>query len=47
MSSCIGMTHQLSYYIVPLQAWCVYFPISSQIGLVITNHIREFCYSIN
>ena len=30
---------------VQLQAWRVHYPISAQVGLVITNHVREFCYS--
>ena len=30
---------------VQLQAWRVYCPISAQVGLVIANHVWEFCYS--
>ena len=39
---------QLSYYTVqlPVQAWCEHCPISSQIRLVVTNQVREFCYSL-
>ena len=29
---------------VQLHTWRVHRPISAQIGLVITNHVREFCY---
>ena len=29
------------------QTQCVHCPISAQIGQVITNHVREFCYSFD
>ena len=32
---------------VQLQAGLVHCPISAQVGLVITNHVREFCYSFD
>ena len=32
---------------VQLQAWRVHCPISAQIGLLMTNHVREFCYSFD
>ena len=28
-------------YTVKLQAWHIYYPISTQIGLVIANHVQE------
>ena len=42
-----GMTCPLSYYVVQLQAWRVHCPFIAQIGLVITNRVREFCYSFD
>ena len=41
------MTRKLSCYTIQLQAWRVHCPISVQIGLVITNHVREFCCSFD
>ena len=41
------LTVPLSYYTVQLQAWRVHCPISVEIGLVITNHVREFCYGFD
>ena len=35
----------LSYYNVQLQAWRVHRPINAEIGLLIANQDREFCYS--
>ena len=32
---------------VQFQAWHIHCPISAQIGLVITNHIKEFYYSFD
>jgi len=32
---------------VQLQAWRVHCPINAQIGLLIANHVREFCYSFD
>ena len=32
---------------VQFQAWRIHCPISAQIGLVITNHIKEFYYSFD
>ena len=32
---------------VQLQAWRVHCPINAQIGLLITSHVREFCYSFD
>ena len=32
---------------VQLQAWRVQCPIGAQIGLLMTNHVREFCYSFD
>ena len=32
---------------VQFQAWHIQCPISAQIGLVITNHIKEFYYSFD
>ena len=32
---------------VQLQAWRVDCPINAQIGLLIANHVREFCYSFD
>ena len=32
---------------VQLQAWRLHCPISVQIGLVIANHVREYCYSFD
>ena len=32
---------------VQFQAWHLHCPISAQIGLVITNHIKEFYYSFD
>lgn len=48
VSTYAGMMCLLSYYTVqlPVQAWCKHFPISSQIGLVVTNQVQEFCYSL-
>ena len=37
----------LSFYTVRLQTWRVHCPIGAQIGLVITDHVREFCYSFD
>ena len=34
-------------YTVQVQAWRVHCPISAQIGLVITNHVREFYYGFD
>ena len=34
-----GMTRQLSFYTVQLQAWHLHCPDSAQIGLVIINHV--------
>ena len=34
-------------YTVQVQAWRVHYPISAQIGLVITNHVREFYYGFD
>ena len=31
--------------IVQLQAWRVHCPINAQIGMLIANHFRRFCYS--
>jgi len=31
---------------VQLQAWRVHCLINAQIGLLIANHVREFCYSL-
>ena len=45
LSSYTGLTYQLSYYTVQLQACRLQCPISDQIGLVITNHLREFWLS--
>ena len=42
-----GVMCQLSYYTVQLQAWRVHSPMSAQIGQVITNHVREFCFNFN
>ena len=42
-----GMTCQLFYSIVQLQAWHLHCPIGAQIELVITNHMPEFCYSFD
>ena len=47
LSNYTGMTRKLSYYTVQLQAWRVHCPISAQIGQLITNRIREFCYSFD
>jgi len=33
--------------IVQLQPWRVHCPINAQIGLLIENHVREFCYSFD
>ena len=46
LSTHIGMTCQLSYYAVQLQAY-INFSISAQIGLRITNQVPEICYSVN
>ena len=43
LSTDIGMTCQLSYDTVQLQAWLVHCPLGAQIELVITEHVREFC----
>ena len=43
LSTYTGMTCQLFYSVVQLQAWHLRFPIGAQIELVITNHMREFC----
>ena len=32
---------------VQLQALHVHCPINAQIGLLIANHVREFCYSFD
>jgi len=32
---------------VQLQAWRVHCPINAQIGLLIANHVRDFCYSFD
>ena len=45
LSTYKGMTCQLSYYTVQLQTWCVHYLISAQIGLMITNPVRECSYS--
>ena len=46
LSTYTGMTCelslQLSYYTVQLQVWRLHCPLSAQIGMVITNHVREF-----
>ena len=47
LSTYTGMTRKPSYYTVQLQAWRVHCPISAQIGLMITNYVREFCYSFD
>ena len=47
LSTYTGMTRNPSYYTVQLQAWRVHCPISAQIGLMITNYVREFCYSFD
>ena len=47
LSTYTGMTCQLPYYTVQLQAWLVHCPVRAQIGLVITNHFREFCYGFD
>jgi len=32
---------------VQLQAWRIHCPINAQIGLLIANNVREFCYSFD
>ena len=42
-----GMTGQLFYSMVQLQARHQHCPIGAQIELVIANHMQEFCYSFD
>ena len=42
-----SMTCKLSHYTVQLQARHVHCPITDQIELLITNHVREFCSSFD
>ena len=43
----LSVTCPMSYYTIQLQEWHVHCPISAQIGLVITNRVREFCYGFD
>ena len=43
----LSMTCPLSYYTIQLQEWHAHCPVSAQIELVITNHVRAFCYGFD